>query len=598
MAPPLLSLRDLSLSIGNKTLFEDLELHIGKGERICLVGRNGTGKSTLMKTIAAIVEPDGGEIFMQPGIHTTYLPQEVDLSGFATINDYVNADPNTDAHKTEALLMELGVEGTLATDNLSGGETRRAALVRAIVSEPDILLLDEPTNHLDLPAIEWLEGKLSRFRGGFVIVSHDRAFLTKLGRTTFWLDRGVVRRLDKGFEHFESWSEEVLEQESVERAKLNKRIAEETIWSRQGISARRTRNQGRLRRLYALRNERSEQIAQTGKISLDAESGNKSGKLVIEAKDISKSFDGQSVIDPFSIRILRGARVGIIGPNGAGKTTLLRLLTGEYQSDSGTIKRGTNLSMTYIDQKRADLDPELTVHDFLCDAGGDTVDVRGTPKHIAGYLKEFLFDPGVMRSSVGALSGGERNRLMLAKTLAKATNFLILDEPTNDLDLETLDLLQEVLSDYEGTLLLVSHDRDFIDRIVSSTVVMDGTGKVEEFVGGYSDYVAQSGHNMEVYSDQSSKKIKNLNKLAKPAAANTRKKKLNNKQRHLLTTLPAQIAKLESDIAALEKELSDPNLDHSLMVEKAKQLEETGTQLGEMEETWLEVEMLREEIEG
>jgi len=597
LAPPLLSFRDVSLSIGNKPLFIDLELHIGKGERICLVGRNGTGKSTLMKTIAGTVEPDDGEIFIQPGTHTAYLPQEVDLTGFETINDYVNADPGTDAHKTEALLMELGIDGNMGTTSLSGGETRRAALVRALVSEPDILLLDEPTNHLDMPAIEWLEEKMSRFRGGFVVVSHDRAFLNKLARTTFWLDRGVVRRLDKGFSHFEAWSEEVLEHETIERSKLDKKIAEETLWSRQGISARRTRNQGRLRNLYALRKERSEQIAQTGKISLGTDSGGRSGKLVFEAENISKKFDGVPVINEFSIRVLRGARVGIVGPNGAGKTTLLRMLTGEYESDTGSIKRGTNLTPTYIDQKRIELNPDLTVMDYLCDAGGDTVDVRGTPKHIAGYLREYLFDAGIMRSSVAALSGGERNRLLLAKTLAKPTNLLILDEPTNDLDLETLDLLQEVLTDYDGTLLLVSHDRDFIDRIVSSTVVLDGTGMVEEFVGGYSDYVTQSGHNLASTENGQTKKQKNKIALGKPTPTNS-KKKLNNKQRHLLSTLPGQIEQIESEIAALEKEMSVPSIDHGVLMDKAALLEQAGARLSEMEESWLEVEMIREEIEG
>ncbi|MFC7047747.1 ABC-F family ATP-binding cassette domain-containing protein [Emcibacter nanhaiensis] len=600
MAPPLLTLQDIALRYGPTPLFDGVELYIGERDRICLVGRNGSGKSTLMKVIAGSVEADSGELFVQPGTHITYLHQEPDLSQWKTVHDYVITGlpeaSSEDHFQADIILEDIGLSPDLETHNLSGGERRRAAIARALISEADILLLDEPTNHLDIATIEWLEDRLKEFRGALVIISHDRAFLNNLTNTTFWLDRGKVRRLDKGFAHFEDWAETILEQERIERAKLDKLIEKETDWSHKGITARRKRNMGRMRALWALREERAKQIKETGQVKLETDSGKTSGKKVIEARKVYKSFGDKVILRDFSLRILRGDRIGIIGPNGAGKSTLLKILTKEIEPDQGTVKLGTNLEPTYLDQQRGLLKDTNTVWETLSD-GGDHIMVRGHSKHIISYMKDFLFDAGQAHTQVGALSGGERNRLLLAKTLAQPTNFLILDEPTNDLDMDTLDLLQETLNDYDGTLLLVSHDRDFLDRIVTSTIVMEGDGKVTEYAGGYQDYLRQRGDVAPQPEAEPAKAQKT--EAARPVKRESNKLSFKHKDR--LAKLPGEMAALEQRIAKVEAKLGEPDFyskDPDGFALLSKDLEKSQTELAAKEEEWLELEMLREELES
>ncbi|MEQ8194257.1 MAG: ABC-F family ATP-binding cassette domain-containing protein, partial [Rhodospirillales bacterium] len=479
MAPPILTLRDIHLTFGGTPLLEGAELAVSAGERLCLVGRNGSGKSTLLKIAAGEVAPDNGERFVQPGTTLRYLPQEPDLSGFATTLAYVEAGlgPNDDPHAAQYQIEKLGLAGTKNPAALSGGEARRCALARVLAPAPDVLLLDEPTNHLDLPAIEWLEDTLKSLRSAIVMVSHDRRFLENLSRTTVWIYNGESHRLDQGFGQFENWRDGMLEQAETERHKLKRKIHAETEWLHKGVTARRKRNQGRLRALQDLRKQQRAERGPAGSVTLSASQADASGKLVIEARDLEKAYGEQQIVGGFSLRVLRGEKIGFVGPNGAGKTTLLNLITGALKPDSGKVKLGANLETVTLDQGRESLDPGMPLADVLTGGGSDMVSVGGTPRHVASYMKDFLFDPVQARTPVGALSGGERGRVMLARALARPSNLLILDEPTNDLDLETLDLLQEMLSDYAGTVLLVSHDRDFLDRIVTSTVAWEGPGR-------------------------------------------------------------------------------------------------------------------------
>ncbi len=605
MSPPLLALKDVRLTWGGEDLFPGLEFSVAKGERICLVGRNGSGKSTLMKIMAGIVEPDAGEVFVQPGCHVAYLPQGPDFRGYANLADYVAAGlPHGEAdehHRVQVLLDALKIDGAMAPDVLSGGERKRAAIARALVGEPDVLLLDEPTNHLDLPTIEWLEEELQAFRGAFLAVSHDRAFLDHLTRTTLWLDRGVVLRLEKGFDAFESWSEEVLAREAEETRKLEKLIVEETRWSHQGITARRRRNEGRLRRLNALRAERAKRIDPQDRVKLAAESGSRSGRLVVDAEKISKTLGDRILLKGFSTRIMRGDRVGIMGPNGAGKTTLLRLLTGDLEPDTGTIRLGTGLTPIYLDQTRSALDLDKTLWDVLADTGGDQIDVRGKPRHVVTYMKEFLFDPRYARAPVSKLSGGERNRLLLAKVLSRPSNFLILDEPTNDLDMDTLDLLQEVLDEFDGTLLLVSHDRDFLDRIVTSTIVMEGDGSAVEYAGGYTDYLAQKAGATGLAKADTTRVSAPKKAREKPKSKAKTKTKLSYKDQRRLGELPDLLAGAETEVSRLEEALHDAGLfsrDPDAFHSATARLEVVRSDLTAMEEEWLELEVLREALEG
>jgi len=594
MPPPLITLSDIRLTFGGTPLFEGLELSVGAGERLCLVGRNGAGKSTLLKIVAGTVEPDAGTRFLQPGTRLALLPQEPDLSGCATVLDYAAQD--TDPHRAAALLTRLGLTGAEETGRLSGGEARRAALARALAQEPEILLLDEPTNHLDLPAIEWLERTLAASRAALVLISHDRRFLGALARATVWLDRGRCRRLEKGFARFEEWRDGVLEEER-DAHKLDHKIAAEMDWLNKGVTARRKRNQGRLRALHALRAERRARRTPTGTVQLTAETAAASGKLVIEASGVAKRFGDTVAVKDFSTRIQRGDRVGIVGPNGAGKTTLVRMLTGALDPDAGSVRLGANLEMETLDQTRASLDPAMTLGDAITGGtGADRVSVGGGNRHIVGYLKNFLFTPNQARTPVGRLSGGERGRLMLARALARPSNLLVLDEPTNDLDLETLDLLQEMLADYAGTVLLVSHDRDFLDRTVTSVIASEGQGRWIEYAGGYSDMVAQRGEGV------TAEKPRQAAKPAKqPQQPKAKPQRLSFKDKHALEQLPGRIAALEVAVAKAHKTLADPALysrDPEGYESAAAALEQAEADLAAAEEEWLRLELAREEAEG
>jgi ABC transport system ATP-binding/permease protein len=600
MAPPLLRLDDVSLSFGGTPLLEGVELSVSAGERLCLVGRNGSGKSTLLKIAAGFLEPDRGERFLQPGVTLRYLPQEPDFAGFDTVLAYVEAGlaPGDESHRAAYLLGQLGLTGAENPRNLSGGEARRAALARTLAPEPDILLLDEPTNHLDLAAIEWLETELSGLRSAIVMISHDRRFLENLSGATVWLAFGQTHRLEQGFGAFEEWRDDFLERAEQDRHKLDRKIAREEEWIKYGVTARRKRNQGRLRALQALRQARRDQKKAPGSVALTVGAAEVSGKLVIEATGISKALGGRTVVREFSARILRGDRVGIIGPNGAGKTTLMRMLTGALAPESGAVRLGANLETIVIDQKRDALDPDESLIDTLTGGRGDTVFPGGKPKHVMSYLKDFLFLPEQARTPVGRLSGGERGRLMLATAFLKSSNLLVLDEPTNDFDIETLDLLQEVLADYAGTVLLISHDRDFLDRVVTSVIAFEGDGRWIDYAGGYSDMLAQRG-GAPARPAKPVRPGKQAKAAVTGATGPSAKRKLSFKEKHALETLPKRLAGLEEKIAGLQKELADPGLysrDRTRFETASAALTEAQTALAALEDDWLALELLREEL--
>ncbi|MBX9930707.1 MAG: ATP-binding cassette domain-containing protein [Methylobacterium sp.] len=598
-APPLLTLQDVALTFGGTPLIEGAELAISPGERTCLVGRNGSGKSTLLKIATGLLEPDKGVRFLQPGTTIRYLAQEPDFSSFETTLAVVEAGltQGDDAYRARYMLESLGMTGAEDPRSLSGGEGRRVALAQALAPEPDILLLDEPTNHLDLPAIEWLEAELKSVRGALILISHDRRFLSALSRTTVWLDRGVTRRIEKGFSDFEAWRDAFFEEEERDRHKLDRKIADEEHWLRYGVTARRKRNVRRLGNLHALRKERREDRRPVGTATMTSTEAESSGALVIEAKGISKAYGPRTIVDDLSIRVMRGDRLGIVGANGAGKTTLINLLTGQLAPDAGTVQLGTNLKMNLLDQARAVLDPSMTVTDVLTGGSGDTVTVAGVNRHVVGYLKDFLFAPEQARTPVRVLSGGERNRLLIARALAQPANLLVLDEPTNDLDLETLDLLQEMLGEYSGTLILVSHDRDFLDRVVGSVLVSEGEGVWAEYAGGYSDMIAQRGQGVEARKAATARAEPKA-KAERPAEApKPGKAKLNFKDQHELKTLPDRIAKLESDIAKLRVVLADAELyarDPARFAKASALMAEAEAALVAAEDRWLELEMERD----
>jgi ATP-binding cassette subfamily F protein uup len=606
MAPPtpIVALQGVSVTFGGRPLFEGVDVAVSRGDKACLVGRNGSGKSTLMKVLAGMVHADGGTVFVQPGSRIAYLPQEPDFTGFATVHDYVAAGlpaPEQDeSHRVDAVLDHVQIAGHLDPMTLSGGEARRAALGRTLVGEPDVMLLDEPTNHLDLPTIEWLEEELQAFRGGLLLISHDRTFLNHLAKRTFWLDRGGLRISEKGFAQFEEWQAEVFAADEIAAQKLNRKIESETKWMREGISARRTRNMGRVRSLIQLRADRSEQIKGGQQAKLAIAEADRGGRLVIEAEHVAKAFDTtegrKTIVKDFSTRILRGDRVGLIGPNGAGKSTLLKMLTGQLAPDSGTVKLGTSLETAYFDQRREGLDPEETIRRVLCPFGGDSVMVNGQPRHVTGYMRDFLFDTRQLDSPVKSLSGGERNRLLLARLFARPSNLMILDEPTNDLDMDTLDLLEDVLGDYQGTLLLVSHDRDFLDRLVTSTIVLEGDGTAAEYAGGYSDYLVQR----PAAKTPAAAAAKPRAVDAAPAAPKARGK-LTYKDQRELDELPGRMDKLGKEITKLETAMADPDLftrDPAKFQKTSDTLHARQTEMSAAEERWLELEALREELEG
>ncbi len=592
---PLLQLTDIALTFGGNSVFDGLSLAVQQGDRLALVGRNGSGKSTLLKVMAGLVEPDRGERAVPPGVTVGYLEQDPDLSGFATLGDYAAAGlPPGEGYRVEMVSEGLGLRLDADPATASGGERRRAALARLLASEPELMLLDEPTNHLDIAAIRWLEDRLSQTRAAFVLISHDRAFLRALSRATLWIDRGEVRRMEKGFDAFEDWREQVWAEEDEARHKLDRKIKAEGRWAVEGISARRKRNQGRLCVLQALRADRAAMIRRQGTAAMALEAGQQSGKRVIEARGITKSYGGRQILKGFDFRVMRGDRVALVGPNGVGKTTLLRMLLGEIQPDEGAVDLGTGLQVAVLDQTRAALNPDATLWESLTgdpemrvSGRADQVMVRGQPRHVVGYLKDFLFTEAQARAPVRSLSGGERARLLLARIMARESNLLVLDEPTNDLDVETLDLLQELLGDYPGTVLLVSHDRDFLDRVATVTVAMEGDGRAVVYAGGWSDYRSQRGE--DAPAQQPREKARSapppLREKPKKAAVG-----LTFTERHRLEELPGVIARLEAEIGKLNEFLAQPDIytrEPAKFARATQALAERQATLSAAEEEWL-----------
>jgi ATP-binding cassette subfamily F protein uup len=608
LAPPILKLDDITLTFGVTPLLNGANLQVEPGDRICLVGRNGSGKSTLMKIAAGLVEAQSGEVFRHPSSTIRYLEQAPDFSGYDTVQAYAEEGlgPGDDPYRVTYLLNHLGLTGQEDPKSLSGGEARRAALARVMAPEPDILMLDEPTNHLDLPTIEWLEDELQKSRSALVLISHDRRFLEKVSNATVWLDRGTSRRLSRGFAHFEEWRDKVLEEEELEQHKLGKAIEREEHWMRYGVTARRKRNMRRVGELQAMRAQHRGHKGPQGSVQTTAVDTRESGKLVIEADSITKSYGDRTIVAPFSLRVHRGDCIGLVGPNGAGKTTLLKMLTGQLQPDSGTVKLGTNLDIATLDQKREELNPNDTLAHYLTDGRGENLLVNGELKHVTGYMKDFLFQPEQARTPIRNLSGGERARLMLARILARPTNLLILDEPTNDLDIETLDLLQEVVAGFVGTVILVSHDRDFLDRTVTSTIAPANPdapdGRWIEYAGGYSDMMSQrKGAAEEKRRAEKQEKAKSTSSSTVSDDAPKAKGKLSFKQKFALENLPKEMEKAQIEIAKREEKMADPNLftkDPTAFGKLADEMEKLRHKLITMEEEWLELEMLREELEG
>jgi len=607
MAAPLFQLSNVHLTFGGTPLLEGAALMVHENARIGLVGRNGSGKSTLLKIAAGLLEADRADRIVRQGVSIRYLAQEPDLSGYPTTLAYVEAGlgEHDENYRAAYLLDQLGMTGEENPANLSGGENRRAALARVLAPEPDILLLDEPTNHLDLPAIEWLEQELRGLRSSLVIISHDRRFLSNLTRSTVWVDRGATLSVEKGFAEFEDWRDDYLEQEEISRHKLDRQIVREEDWVRYGVSGRRKRNVKRMANLQGLRETRRDNRRAPGTVNMTVAEADTSAKLVSNADGISKAYGDNIIIKDLTIKVARGDRIGLVGPNGAGKTTLLNILTGTLAPDSGQIKVAQNLQMVTLDQKRELLNPAWTLKEALAGERADFVQVGDTKRHVIGYMKDFLFTPEQVKTTVDRLSGGERGRLMLARALAKPSNFLVLDEPTNDLDLETLDLLQEMIADYAGTVLIVSHDRDFLDRTTTSIVCSEGRGTWAVYAGGYSDMVVQRGSGVAAKIVNRSGSKTSDEPVApgssQPAAPPQAKRKLSFKEKHAMETLPGRMENLEADIAKLEDKMATPNLfksDPETFAKTAAALEKTKSKLAKAEEEWLELEMLREQVEA
>lgn len=596
--PPLITIQSASLTFGGTPLLTDASLSVFARDRVCLVGRNGSGKSTLMKIAAGLVEPDDGEIIRQPSANARYLQQSPDLSRFKTVLDYiedglVGADGSA---RIPYLLDALGLTGLEEPDNLSGGEMRRAALIRALAPDPDVLLLDEPTNHLDLPAIEWLEGELARSRAALVLISHDRRFLETLSQRVVWLDRGETKELDQGFAHFEDWRDTVLEQEELDRHKLARKIHREEHWVTHGVSGRRKRNVRRLKELGTLKSTLKSSTGPQGNVSITVSEADKSAKRVVEMKNVSFSYGERAIVEDLDLRVMRGERLALLGPNGSGKTTLLKLMTGGLDADSGTIQLGDNLEPLVIDQSRASLDLEMSLRDAMGD-GNEAVIVNGNPVHVMRYMKDFLFRPEQATTPLRALSGGEKARVQLARGLRLPSNLLILDEPTNDLDLETLDLLQDMVADYPGTVILVSHDRDFIDRLAARTLAYEGPANWQLYPGGYSDMVRQRGKGVEARDGTTSKPKKKSNAGSRKGRA----EKLSYNETYRLKVLPKEMETFQTTIKALNTEMADPDLytrDPERFAKASEELSTATEALDAAEMEWLELEEKREALDG
>ncbi len=598
--PPIFAFENLALQQGGGWLFEDINLFIGARDRLALIGRNGAGKTTLMKLVAGTVEADKGKRVVVPGTNIVMLDQDPDVASFDRLVDFaVHGEKGPPEYAVRAIADQLGIDLDREAKTASGGEKRRAAICRALASEPDLLLLDEPTNHLDLAAIEWLEDWLTRYRGAFMVISHDRTFLTRLTRQTFWLDRGLLRRNEIGFGGYDAWTERVYAEDARNADRLDAKLKIEAHWLERGVTARRKRNQGRLAKLYEMRAARAAMMGPQGTAKLAAASDDSKTKTVINAEAVGKSFGDRTIIKDFTLRIQRGDRIGIVGANGTGKTTLIRILTGETQPDTGTITLSPTLTGIVIDQQRKLLSPEKRVRDVLAD-GSDWIDVRGVRKHVQGYLKEFLFDPELIEARIGTLSGGEQSRILLAREFAREANLLVLDEPTNDLDLETLDLLQEVIADYDGTVLIVSHDRDFLDRTVNLTLGLDGSGKVDIIAGGYADWEAKRDRR------DTNDARKKADKAAAPAEQSAlkppaRPAKLSYKDQRDYDLLPGRIEAIDGEIAAAEAEMADPALytrNPARFSELTAKCDALRAEKEAAEERWLELAMLVEEMAG
>ena len=604
---PLLALRDAALELGSRLIFQKANIYISRNDKTCLVGRNGSGKSTLLKALSGALELDRGDRFIKPGTVVKYLSQEPDFKYDQTAWEYVKNGLNEEEFdqpnfRIESMLSELRLDGDRKVATLSGGEARRAALAKVIISKPDILLLDEPTNHLDLHTIEWLEAELRNFKGGFLLVSHDRAFLRNLSNSMYWIDRTVVRKHEKGFDQFVDWSEKIIKDEITENKNLDKKIAQETLWLREGLTARRKRNMGRVRQLRELGRKKLDRIKIPEQIKLVVQETTRSGKLVLEARNITKRFDSENegqitITDRFSTLIARGERVGLIGRNGVGKTTLVRMLLGDEKPDSGKVKWGVGVEHVYFDQNRETLDKETTVWQTLCPNGGDRVEINGRSKHVAAYMRDFLFDEKQLTSRVASLSGGERNRLLLARLFSQEHNLLVLDEPTNDLDVETLEVLEEVLANYNGTVILVSHDREFLDKVATSTIAIEGDGLVEEYPGGYSTYLDQRTRVPSIVftKRQDMKKETPKKKMSKKAG------KLSYKDQRELDDLPGRMEIMQGQIDSLTSELSISNLfqrDRKRYDIVSLELEKNVKDLKLAEQRWLELEERKLELEN
>lgn len=592
---PLYTLQNARLSFGGTPLFDGLDLYVKKGDKICLVGRNGSGKSTLLKVVAGLQDVDDGTVFIQPGTRIAYMAQETVFDCAETLRDAVIAGlrDKTETYKANVLIDQFGLQASANAAAASGGERKKAALAAALAGEPDILLLDEPTNHMDIESILRLEKIIAGFSGAVIVISHDRIFLKNVSTATVWIDRGRTHEQNKGFAFFEDWRDKILEQEENEQANLARKIARETVWLHKGVTARRKRNMGRLRRLQDLRRERREQIKQTGSVALTVDQGEIQTNLIIEAKHLNKSFGDRVIVKDFSFRLMRGHKIGVVGPNGAGKTTLVKLMTGKMKPDAGFLRLTRNLQEAYFDQNRMTLDETKTLKQTLCPDGGDTVFVRGEPRHVVSYLKDYLFSPLQLNTPVSALSGGEKNRLMLARALAKPSNFLVLDEPTNDLDTDTLDLLQDALAAYEGTMLVVSHDRDFLDNVATSLLYMKGDGTVVEYVGGYTDL-------LERLADEAPESAKK-EKAPKPAPKREppEKTRMSYKDKRELEMLPAQIDALTEQIAVLESKMNDGGFyarDPAAFAQTAADLERLKTELDGKETRWLELSEMADSL--
>ena len=595
-SPPIFAFESLALQQGGGWLFQDIDLFIGARDRLALIGRNGAGKTTLMKLVAGTVEADKGNRVVVPGTNIVMLEQDPDVSSFARLVDFaIHGEKGPPEYAVRAIADQLGINLDREAKTASGGEKRRAAICRALASEPDLLLLDEPTNHLDLAAIEWLEEWLTRYRGAFMVISHDRTFLTRLTRQTFWLDRGLLRRNEIGFGGYDAWTERVFAEDARNADRLDAKLKIEAHWLERGVTARRKRNQGRLAKLWEMRAARAAMIGPQGTAKLAASSDDSKTKTVISAQNVGKSFGDRTIIKDFTLRIQRGDRIGIVGANGTGKTTLIRMLTGEAVPDTGSITLSPTLTGIVIDQQRKLLTPEKRVRDVLAE-GSDWIDVRGVRKHVQGYLKEFLFDPALIEARIGSLSGGEQSRILLAREFAREANLLVLDEPTNDLDLETLDLLQEVIADYDGTVLIVSHDRDFLDRTVTLTLGLDGSGHVDIIAGGYADWEEKRDKRDTPSVKKLEKGVSVAPSAVAPSAA--KKVKLTYKDQRDYDLLPKRISEIDAEVAAAEKEMSDPALyvqKPARFAELTAKTESLRAEKDAAEERWLELAMMVEE---